>query len=538
MSRRFLALGLAFVALIVGAPLGGWPPTLRFSVVLGVSFLIAGLWMRPWRWNDSEWRRLLEFDPSPRAVFIGALVSGLVLLWIVVTLFKGGHINGVDFTVYFDRPLYQTVQGRPLYVETTDEPAYERVTHLGVHGYWLMLPLSLLYLIYPTPLWPLAASVAAVVAGAVYILRIGRRAGFGGLMSCAAALAFMLNDNTARTLRYGFHPEVLFAWTVPWMLDAGLRGARWSYLAAAIACLLVKEDAVFPVFAVTVALAMMRGRAMAPPARVFFLAVPNVLAFVNLGVFFEYIVPALSPRGGLEYSNFWTNYGPTPIRALLGMATHPLSVARDVLTSGLWTVVLPPFLFLPLIGWRWSLGILPLAIIFGASANDQLRQYGIYYAIYLVPFLTLAGAEGALAVARRLRHPARAIPAAAVLVFLGALAVGRGYAIRPWRAEIAAAPRAIERLAQDGPVLVQSGLYPHAGYDERVQLLTPHGLRDPLNANAALVVAPAIGAYPFTQREMTWLLRRPPIAELPGGLVAVRNQEGGALREMAGAGAH
>jgi uncharacterized membrane protein len=521
---------------VVGAPLVAFAPTLRLSVVVSLTLLIAALFARPWAWSDDQWRRILEYNPSPRAIRIGALVSGLLLFWIVFTLFKGGHINGVDFTVYFDRPFYQTTLGRPLYVETTDEPAYEYVTHLGVHGYWLMMPLALFYKVYPSPIWPLALSVVAVVAGAVYIVRIGRQGGFGGLMSCAAGFAFMLNDNTARTLRYGFHPEVLFAWCVPWMLDAGLRGRRDSYLAATLACVLVIEDAVFPVFAVTVALALARGRAMTAANRFFFLALPNVLALASLAVFFEYVVPALSPRGTIEYANFWTNYGPTPLKALIGMAMHPLSVVRDFFTSGMLRVVLPPFLLLPLIGWRWSIGILPLALVFGASANDQLRQYGIYYAIYLVPFLTLGGAAGALILARRFPRPPRAIPTAAFLVFLGALVIGRGYAIRPWRAEIAAVPDAVAQLAKEGPVLVQSGLYPHAGYDEHVRLLTPHGLRDPRNANAAILVAPAIDPYPFGRMDIDRLLRRPPIAALRDGLVAVRNEPGGALRERPGPG--
>ena len=51
----------------------------------------------------------------------------------------------------------------------------------------------------------------------------------------------MLNDNTARTLNYGFHPEVLYAWFIPWMIEAGLGGATLPFLAATLASVLVKE---------------------------------------------------------------------------------------------------------------------------------------------------------------------------------------------------------------------------------------------------------------------------------------------------------
>lgn len=524
-SRTFVAVGLAFVALSVGAPLAGWPPTLRLSAVLGVSALLVALSARPWRWGG-DWRHVSAYDPSSRVIALGALLAGLVLFWIVLTLFEGGHINAVDFTIYFDRPLYQTIHGRPLYVETTDDPAFAHLTHLGVHAYWLLVPFSLFYTLHASPLWLLTLSVVAVVAGSVHIVRIGRQAGFGGTMSCAAAFAFLLNDNTARALRYGFHPEVLYAWFVPWMIDAGLRGAKQSYLAAAVACVLVKEDACLPLFAVTVVLILMRGRSMTAGDRAFFLAVPLALALANLAVFYAFVVPALWPTGAVAYANFWSNYGRTPILALLGMATHPVSVARDTWTSGLTTVVLPPFLFLPLIGWRWSIGILPLALIFGASANDQVRGFGIYYAIYLVPFLSLAAAAGALTVMRRVGKPMTAVPAAAGLVVLGALVVGPGYALRSWRMEVAAVPRAIELLPNEHVVLVQSGLYPHAGYDARVQLLTVGALRDPVNADAAILIARGIGAYPLQNRELDTLLHRPSVAPMPAGLIAVRNPTG------------
>jgi hypothetical protein len=62
----------------------------------------------------------------------------------------------------------------------------------------------------------------------VHAGRIVQCLGGGGLLSTATALAFVLNDNTARTLNYGCHPEVLYAWFIPWMIEAGLRGRRRS----------------------------------------------------------------------------------------------------------------------------------------------------------------------------------------------------------------------------------------------------------------------------------------------------------------------
>jgi hypothetical protein len=43
-------------------------------------------------------------------------------------LLKSGEINGVDFTIYFDRPCFQTLQGHPMIVETADYPRYSNLS--------------------------------------------------------------------------------------------------------------------------------------------------------------------------------------------------------------------------------------------------------------------------------------------------------------------------------------------------------------------------------------------------------------------------
>src|SRR6185503_16228101 len=148
------------------------------------------------------------------------------------------------------------------------------------------------------------------------------------------------------------------------------------------------------------------------------------------------------------------------------------------------------------------------------------------YAIVLMPFFVLGASTGALAVARRLiTQPGHAQLAAAVAVLLGPLLVGsghRGYSLRPWRTETAAVKDALTQLGPEPKVLVQSGLFPHAGYDERFQLLTPETLADPRNAGAVLLLARRIGAYPFFGTEMDRISRFPSVGTLPAGLLGVR----------------
>ena len=515
----------AVAVVLVGAPLAAWPQVVRLPAVLVPALALAVLVLRPWRWTESAWDALSVWVPAPRVIWSGAAALGLLLFWIVLTRFQSGEINGVDFTVYFDRPCFQTVLGRPLLVETADYQVFSHRSAFAHHAYWGMLPLCSLYAIGASPLWLLAISVVAVVAGAVHILRISQTLGVGGVLATVTALAFALNDNTARALNYGFHPEVLYAWFVPWMLDAGLRGKRRSFIVATLACVSVKEDAFMLLLAASVTLGLHRWDRMNRLDRAVFTLAPVALGLANLGIYYGYVVPALTDDGRLMYGHFWANYGPTPLKALAGMMAHPWQLLMETLTSGFFQTVILPHLFLPLIGWRWMVGVVPIVVIYSASADEQLRRFGIYYAIVLVPFLVIGASTGASTVARWLvPQPRRASFAAAALVLLGALLVGsgnRGYSLRPWRGETVAVADALARLAGEPIVLVQSGLYPHASYDARVQLLTPETLLSPQHAGAAVLIAPKAGAYPFQPGDLDGLGLHP-MFELPAGVLAVR----------------
>lgn len=56
-------------------------------------------------------------------VWVTAIACGLILFWFVLTRFTSGSINAIDFTVYYERPIFQTLLGKPLYVESADDAA-------------------------------------------------------------------------------------------------------------------------------------------------------------------------------------------------------------------------------------------------------------------------------------------------------------------------------------------------------------------------------------------------------------------------------
>lgn len=497
----------------------------RLPAVLVPAVALALLALRPWRWDSSVWRAVERWAPSRRVTGGASAAIALTLAWIVLTRLQSGELNGVDFTVYFDRPCARTLQGRPLWVETADFPQFSHQSSFEHHAYWGMVPLCAVYALGASPLWLLGLSVVAVVAGAVHTLRIMQHLRAPGVLAAATALAFVLNDTTARTLNYGFHPEVLYAWFIPWLIDAGMRGRRGQFLAAVVASLLVKEDAVLPLFAACLALALHRRESPSPLPSAW-LMFPVMLGLANLGAYYFIVLPAITARELPAYDYFWASYGPTPLRALAGMLAEPWRVALDSVQSGFLSRVILPHLLLPLVAWRWMLGTIPIVALYSASDDPQLRAFGIYYAMPLVPFLVTGASSGAFRLLRAVvPDTGKAALGSAALVAAGVVFIGstdRGYSLRPWRTETAHATAAVAQLAGERTILVQSALYPHTGYDDRVQLLTGDTLRSPRYAGAAILLAPALGAYPLDRQDVARLMLLPPVRSLAGGLVAVR----------------
>jgi uncharacterized membrane protein len=335
----------------------------------------------------------------------------------------------------------------------------------------------------------------------------------------------VLNDNVASALNFSFHPEILYGWFIPWLLDAGVRRNRLSFAAATIACASVKEDACLALFAVSTALALHQTGKMGWKDRLLFLVAPTTVGLLNLVSYYRVVLPLFAGTRQPTYANFWSNYGTTPWLALVSMIKQPFRVLGDALTSGFFRWNLAPHLFLPFIAWRWILGIVPIVLLYGASANEQLRAFGIYYPMIFVPFLVIASSFGGTTLFRAItrdRFKAETLASASVVILALMVGTYSGYVLRPWKPEVASVPEALQRLSLERVVLVQSGLYPHAGYEDRVQLLTPESLHDAGSVGVAVLLAPNVNAYPFQTGDLDALTRQPAIQPMPPGLVAVR----------------
>jgi hypothetical protein len=143
--------------------------------------------------------------------------------------------------------------------------------------------------------------------------------------------------------------------------------------------------------------------------------------------------------------------------------------------------------------------ILPIVMLYAASANPQLKEFGIYYAIPLVPFLVPGASFGALAVTRRFTGNERTARAHIVgIVLLAAIVVygdRAGYSLRPWKPEIRAMPvvmraRGRARRASCRAVSIRMPV------TIRKPCWTPETLRDP-RSPVRLPIAPRAARIRF-----------------------------------------
>ncbi len=448
---------------------------------------------------------------------------GLAVAGVGIDRWLAAEINAVDFTVFFDRPIQRLATIGELAVEEADSPSFSWRSQFAVHGFWILIPVSWLYHLMESPLWLHALTGLCVAMGAFHLARAAHHLGAGPALAVATGIALAGHDSTARAVNYGFHPELFYLWAIAWMLDAGLAGRRLTFACAVLMAVSVKEDAFMPVTAAAIGLALHRWRAMSWSDRAWFLAAPVLIGGLSLIAFQKLAMRHYLGSETATYAWMWSHWGPTQLQAVLGMLVAPHRVLAEVYTSGIWKV-LTPTLILPLLGWRWCIGIVPVLVLYALSACEPMRTFTVYYGAMAVPFLVLASAAGIIGIANCWPDRASALRNAGAMLLVGSCLIGGGYMLRPIRSETTELAKVLARL--DGPTTVhlQGALLPHAGYDRRFQLLN----RRTMQGDGIVVIAPGLNPYPLQREELLRLVQNSTVvAASPSGRVLALRFEGG-----------
>jgi len=488
----------------------------RFTVPLALAAFVCGVALCVPRWRRRFVAVLRDgrIRISPSVVAALALAFALLLGRILLLRFVSLELNASDTTIYYDRPLEETLHGRLMYIASQEKSLF------AMHGSYLILIFVPLYATAPSPLWLLGAHVLALAAAFAAGFALFRLVLNDDLAALLLAAAFPLHSNTASALQYGFHIEVFYPLGVFLLASALLRRRALGFAVAALLIALVKEDSILLLGGI--ALSLMLGRQRRPR----WALAAGALGAASFLVTAYVVLPHFSGSapGSLWYLSTWSDFGRTPAGAAAGIVARPGELVSKVARSGV-ADILEPLLLTPLAGGRSLVACLPAFAVYGTAGWEGISKFGTHYGLPVLPLVFVAAASGIRRLSRfRLRAPFR--PAlrfrrrlAAALVLVACAVDGAGYVFlrpHPARSEIATTLATLG----DRPVRIQGSLYPHAGYPASRKYLD----RQP-QAGEAVLVAPGTNPFPLSAAEFSALVERlsaDPLyrrSQTPGGLL-------------------
>jgi uncharacterized membrane protein len=471
----------------------------RLTPVLaaGLLLVILAALYRPWR--GALRAALLDRSPifgwrTPLLLFVG---SALFLFRVVLSRYDGLEVNAWDFSVYefavrgwgTATVLFSPLEGR---------------SQLGTHASYLLFVFPLLYAMWNTHLWLMAAHVAAIAGAVVVAFAVCRRILQDDLASRLVAIAFLLNTYTAKMVQYVFHAEVFYPVCLFLTALGVVRKKPAVFLAGVLLTVLVKEDAVLALLGICSA-GLILDKCL---WRWWLAGAAIAVAAFSIGSFL--VIPhfAATVPGQPWYTPLWGAYGPTPLQAAVGMLRHPLTVAGDVGRSGV-VGLLETLGFLPLAGYEWLVAALPALMVYGASNGGRggLAQFSIYYSAAVLPLLLLAAAKGLARISAWSRSGAgrrRALRLGAIAILFVSALDGASYVFffpKPSRLDIASLG-----FPANTRLRVQGALLPHMRLNARAVPLTSLTIESP-SAETILLDLDA-NPYPFSAEALRDYARR------------------------------
>ena len=496
--RWFLAATAAFCAAFVLT--GPWRIAEREvgrSTVLAAVVVALGLGALAIRPGWRSWVRLRlsaeDVRLSRRGLAIFGLAVAAVLGRVALSRFAALEVNAWDFSLYFDRPVESVLHGKGLYSELL------KGSILGDDASFAMFAFVPLYAVVASPLWLVWAPAVAIAGAAAAAFLLFRDLFADDVAALLLSAAFVLHSATARAVQYVFHVEVFYPLAIFLSLWSLRRKHAVGFAAGMTLLLSLKEDALLPATVLALFALLMRADRR-------WIAAAWVAAAAAFAVDYFVVLPGFSPSGGAKpwFSWYWARYGSSPLSAAVGIASHPLRAAADVVRSGI-ANLLEPLLFLPLAGFEGFLAVLPALIPYAVAQHGKLSRFSLYYSMPVLPFLFIAAGWGLARIARVLPEKRIAFRAGALLVFAACALDGAGYVLARPRPERRAIRPLLASLAPETPAYVQGALLPHAGYAPRFAVLD-RGDAVPDGVHGYLLHSDA-DPYPFSGRELAALLR-------------------------------
>jgi uncharacterized membrane protein len=359
-------------------------------------------------------------------VWSGAAVWSTALFLVVRDGYESYRIGRYDFGNMV-QAVWSTVDGRLL--DTTDGATGEQISRLSVHADPLLVLLSPLWVVWPSPLVLALAQIVAVSLGALPVFWLGRRHLGSERTAALLALGYLAYPWVVTSAASAIHPvtfAVPFALYCIWFLDTDRLAA---FAVFALLVMSTGELMGLPIFGLGIWYALARRR------RVAGLVISSTGLLWTVIAIYVIVPSANGGNGGSRYYGFYDEIGGSPQGVLRTFLTDPGAVLGAVthgsdLAYVLWLTVPLCGLFLLAPGLA-AVG-LPQLIANMLSDFPSMTDPRYHSLDAVVPFLVGATVFGVA----RLPVPRRSVAAGAVLV----TSVLVGLAVGPWPRLVGAAP--------------------------------------------------------------------------------------------------
>jgi uncharacterized membrane protein len=333
--------------------------------------------------------------------------------------------NGEDLGI-MDQAIWNTLHGAPLQQTIcnvlTDTNCYslEGISRFAIHFEPILFPIALLYLCWAGPKTLLIFQVLVVATGAFPAFWLARLRLRNDWAAVPFALLYLLYPAQQYAVDYDFHAVTLTLSLLLFALYFMYTQRNGWFLAFVILSLACKEEVAGVVAMMGLWIMLCQHR-----WRLGLIILLLALGWTAIGLL---VVHYASPLGYSLLASRWSDYGNSPVAAIITILRHPLAIIREHVLEPQHVLylrkLLSPAGYLPLLApWALMLAAPTLALNL-LSTNPNMYSGDFQYNAEIVPVLIFATIEATVVIlwlAERLFHsllsrpdagPARPAPTA------------------------------------------------------------------------------------------------------------------------------
>jgi uncharacterized membrane protein len=366
-----------------------------------------------------------ELPPAPKGrwarvafILVTVLALAFVLYFTAYTwsIFDALRSNAEDMGI-MDQAIWNTVHGALLHQticnNISDTNCLGDVSRFAIHFEPLMLPISLLYFIAPSPKTLMLLQALVVASGAFPVYWIASRRLASPLAGLGFVTGYLLYPALQSAETFDFHAVTLAAAFLMFAIYFMLTRNNVGLVISCLLALSTKEE--IPLDIIMIALAIL----------VFQRRYKLGLGLIGLSVVWLAVTLTVmhifSPLGHSPTASRYSYLGGSPLEVVRTLVTHPISVVRSQFLShnalhNIHTLI-GPLGYYGLLGPSALILAVPV-ILLNLLSSDPHMQLGVHqYSVEIVPFMVFAAISGMTVLVSWITELARRGPGRVANVF-------------------------------------------------------------------------------------------------------------------------